>query len=221
MSHRLYCFLSFVKLAHPGLFRWRTQSGSEENELKNSNMLVQQISNAVLKIGGFLAVAAVVVTVTNTKLSQLREQAAEQSPAVISVAERTRQLNCLTKNIYWEAGSEPFEGKVAVAQVTMNRVDSGRFAPDICGVVYQKNIIYEKLVCQFSWFCDGSSKIKPIHPARWRESEEVAKQVLFEGFRLPSLRSALYFHADYVNPRWGKPQVAKIGRHIFYSESKI
>ena len=221
MSHRLYLFLSFVKLVHVGSFRWRTQSGSKENELINSNVLVQQISNAVLKIGGFLAVAFVVISVTNTKLSQLREQVEEQSPAAMSVAERTRQLNCLTKNIYWEAGSEPFEGKVAVAQVTMNRVESGRFAPDICGVVYQKNVIYEKLVCQFSWYCDGSSKVKPIHPTRWRESEEVAKQVLFEGFRLPSLRSALYFHADYVNPRWGKPQVAKIGRHIFYSERKI
>jgi len=221
MSHRLYLFLSFVKLVHFGPFRWRTQSGSKENELTNSNTLVQRISNAVLKIGGFLTVAAVVITVTNTKLSQLREQVEEQSPAAISVAERTRQLNCLTKNIYWEAGSEPFEGKVAVAQVTMNRVESGRFAPDICGVVYQKNVIYEKLVCQFSWYCDGSSKVKPIHPARWRESEEVAKQVLFEGFRLPSLRSALYFHADYINPKWGKPQVAKIGRHIFYSERKI
>jgi len=221
MSHRLYLFLSFVKLVHFGPFRWRTQSGSKENELTNSNTLVQRISNAVLKIGGFLTVAAVVITVTNTKLSQLREQVEEQSPAAISVAERTRQLNCLTKNIYWEAGSEPFEGKVAVAQVTLNRVESGRFAPDICGVVYQKNVIYEKLVCQFSWYCDGSSKVKPIHPARWRESEEVAKQVLFEGFRLPSLRSALYFHADYINPKWGKPQVAKIGRHIFYSERKI
>ena len=221
MSHRLYLFLSFVKLVHVGSFRWRTQSGSKENELINSNVLVQQISNAVLKIGGFLAVAFVVISVTNTKLSQLREAVEEQSPAAVSVAERTRQLNCLTKNIYWEAGSEPFEGKVAVAQVTMNRVESGRFAPDICGVVYQKNVIYEKLVCQFSWYCDGSSKVKPIHPARWRESEEVAKQVLFEGFRLPSLRSALYFHADYINPKWGKPQVAKIGRHVFYSERKI
>ena len=221
MCHRLYDFLFFVKMAHPGHFRWRTQSGSKENELINSNTLVQRISGAVLKIGGFLAVAFVVVTVTNTKLSQLREAVEQQSPAAVSMAERTRQLNCLTKNIYWEAGSEPFEGKVAVAQVTINRVDSGRFAPDICGVVYQKNIIYEKLVCQFSWYCDGSSRIKPIHPAKWRESEEVAKQVLFEGFRLPSLKSALYFHADYVNPRWGKPQVAKIGRHIFYSERKL
>ena len=79
-------------------------------------MLVQQIGSAVLKIGGFLAVAAVVISVTNTKLSQLREAVEAQSPAAMSVADRTQQLNCLTKNIYWEAGSEPFEGKVAVAQ---------------------------------------------------------------------------------------------------------
>ena len=65
----------------------------------NSNVLVQQIGSAVLKIGGLLAVAFVVVTVTDTKLSQLREAVEEQSPAAVSVAERTRQLNCLTKNI--------------------------------------------------------------------------------------------------------------------------
>jgi spore germination cell wall hydrolase CwlJ-like protein len=151
----------------------------------------------------------------------LEDKEAMASTEIVTAKDRERQLDCLAKNVYHEAGGEPFEGKVAVAQVTLNRVESGRFAPDICGVVYQKNVIYEKLVCQFSWYCDGSSKVKPIHPTRWRESEEVAKQVLFEGFRLPSLRSALYFHADYVNPRWGKPQVAKIGRHIFYSERKI
>ena len=46
----------------------------------------------------------------------------------------------------------------------------------------------------------------------------VAKKVLLEGFRLPSINKALYYHADYVNPKWNKPKVAKIGRHIFYSE---
>jgi spore germination cell wall hydrolase CwlJ-like protein len=46
----------------------------------------------------------------------------------------------------------------------------------------------------------------------------VAKRVLLENFRLPSLTTAVYYHADYVNPQWGKPKVAKIGRHIFYSE---
>jgi spore germination cell wall hydrolase CwlJ-like protein len=52
----------------------------------------------------------------------------------------------------------------------------------------------------------------------WKESEEVAKKVLLEGFRLPGLKNALYYHADYVNPGWNKPKLEKIGRHIFYGE---
>ena len=131
---------------------------------------------------------------------------------------RNKQLECLARNIYYEAASEPFEGKVAVAQVTMNRVDTGRFGRGVCGVVYQKNIVYEKVICQFSWTCNGVSPIKPIYSALWQESEEVAKKVLLENFRLPSMKKAIYYHADYVNPQWGKPQIAKIGRHIFYSE---
>ena len=165
-----------------------------------------------------MIVMIAVVTVTQHKLDILKVTNEVARQGFISVEDRTRQLACLTKNIYWESASEPFEGKVAVAQVTINRVESGKFAPDICGVVYQKNIVYDKIVCQFSWFCDGSSKIRPIYPAHWKESEEVAKKVLLEGFRLPSLKTALYFHADYVTPQWGKPQVAKIGRHIFYGE---
>jgi len=159
-----------------------------------------------------------VVTVTQNKLDILKVTNEVARQGFVSAEDRTRQLAWLTKNIYWESASEPFEGKVAVAQVTINRVASGKFAPDICGVVYQKNIVYDRVVCQFSWFCDGSSKVRPIYPAHWKESEEVAKKVLLEGFRLPGLKTALYFHADYVKPQWGKPEVAKIGRHVFYSE---
>jgi spore germination cell wall hydrolase CwlJ-like protein len=60
--------------------------------------------------------------------------------------------------------------------------------------------------------------LKPIAQAHYKESEEVAKKVLLEGFRLPSMKDAMYYHADYVNPQWGKPKISKIGRHIFYSE---
>jgi spore germination cell wall hydrolase CwlJ-like protein len=176
------------------------------------------ISNLTVKVFCFMAVVVSVVHITNNKLDALAAENQVARQGFISAADRARQLDCLTRNIYWESATEPFEGKVAVAQVTINRVESGRFAPDICGVVYQKNIVYDKVICQFSWFCDGSSKIRPIYPAHWKESEEVAKKVLLEGFRLPSVRNALYFHADYVNPRWGKPQVAKFGRHIFYAE---
>jgi len=176
------------------------------------------ISNLAVKVFCFVAVTAAVVQVTNTKLDSLKSTNEVARQGFVSAADRAKQLDCLTRNIYWESATEPFEGKVAVAQVTINRVESGRFAPDICGVVYQKNVVYDKVICQFSWFCDGSSKTRPIYPAHWKESEEVAKKVLLEGFRLPSVKNALYFHADYVNPRWGKPQVAKFGRHIFYAE---
>jgi spore germination cell wall hydrolase CwlJ-like protein len=50
----------------------------------------------------------------------------------------------------------------------------------------------------------------------FKESELVARQVLLEGFRLPGLKEALYYHADYVNPKWNREKVAKIGAHIFY-----
>ena len=172
------------------------------------------------KTVGFAAVAVAVVAVCNARLESLRSAQDAMPPGYVTAAEQTRQLECLTRNIYWEAALEPFEGKVAVAQVTLNRMQSGKFADSVCGVVYQKNVFYEKVVCQFSWYCEGNHKMKPVHKPLWRESEEVAKKVLLEGFRLPSMKNALYYHADYVNPGWQLPKIDQIGRHIFYGERK-
>lgn len=172
------------------------------------------------KTVGFVTVAVAVVAVCNVRLESLRNAQNAMPPGYVTAAEQTRQLECLTRNIYWEAASEPFEGKVAVAQVTLNRMQSGKFPDSVCGVVYQKNVFYEKVVCQFSWYCEGNQKMKPVHKPLWRESEEVAKKVLLEGFRLPGLKNALYYHADYVNPGWQLPKIDQIGRHIFYGERK-
>jgi spore germination cell wall hydrolase CwlJ-like protein len=127
-----------------------------------------------------------------------------------------KTLECLAINIYKEAGNESFEGKVAVAQVTLNRVDHPQFPKEVCGVVYQKNVIMEKVVCQFSWYCDAVHKSRPVNKEVYAESYAVAKKVLLEGFRLDSLKDALYYHADYVNPRWPHERITKVGRHIFY-----
>lgn len=179
---------------------------------------ISDLGSIAVKVVCFAMVISAVTTVTTNKLDTLKVTNEVARQGFATAADRARQLECLTRNIYWESASEPFEGKVAVAQVTINRVSSGRFASDICGVVYQKNVVYDKVICQFSWNCDGSSKVKPVHPAQWKEAEDVAKKVLLEGFRLPSLKTALYFHADYIKPQWGKPQVAKVGRHIFYAD---
>jgi hypothetical protein len=146
------------------------------------------------------------------------DQLAKHNPGYteITTAMREQQLGCLSKNIYYEAGGEPFEGKVAVAQVTMNRVESGQFPADVCKTIYQKNVVYERVICQFSWACDRNTGSRPPNNANYRESEEVAKKVLLEEFRLPALKEAMYYHADYINPGWRREKVAKIGRHIFY-----
>jgi spore germination cell wall hydrolase CwlJ-like protein len=174
----------------------------------------------VLMVAGLAAVVFAVAAVCQARLDHLRQAQLDMPAGYVTAAEKTRQLECLTRNIYWEAASEPFEGKVAVAQVTLNRMQSGKFADSVCGVVYQKNVFYERVVCQFSWYCEGNHKVKAIHKPMWLESEEVAKKVLLEGFRLPSLQKALYYHADYVNPGWNHPKIEKIGRHIFYGERK-
>lgn len=173
-------------------------------------------SSRTFKVAGLWIVALIVIAVCNNKLDELRSGVEAMPNGYVLAQERIKQLECLTRNIYWEAASEPFEGKVAVAQVTMNRLESGRFGDSVCGVIYQKNVFYEKVVCQFSWVCETTHKTRPVHQPLWRESELVAKKVLLENFRLPGLKDALFYHADYVSPGWKLPKIDKIGRHIFY-----
>lgn len=176
----------------------------------------EKITRLLAKVLGLFFIGFILVSVTTYKLDRLAKENQIGQPGYISAEDRVRQLECLTRNIYWEAASEPFEGKVAVAQVTLNRVESGKFSDTVCGVVYQRNIVYQKIICQFSWFCENNYKIRPVHKPMWEESEAVAKKVLLENFRLPSLTQALYYHATYINPRWNREKILVVGNHVFY-----
>jgi spore germination cell wall hydrolase CwlJ-like protein len=165
---------------------------------------------------GLALVVMVITNVTQAKLQQLRDSISD--PIVHTAKERERQLDCLAKNIYFEAGAESFEGKVAVAQVTMNRAQSGKFPTDVCGVVYQKSTILGKIICQFSWYCDNSGHALIRSKDTYKESMIAAQKVLLEDYKLPGLEEALYYHADTIDPRWGKPKLIKIGHHIFYKD---
>lgn len=175
---------------------------------------MDKLLKPIMFVMGAIFVFSIILDVSLKKINHLKSVKIESSS--ITVSERERQLECLSRNIYYEAGSEPFEGKVAVAQVTLNRVESGKFPSDVCKVVYQKNKFVEKVVCQFSWYCENAGKLKPVHGPNYAESVAAAKKVLLEDFRLDVLRDAMYYHADYVNPGWKKEKIAKIGRHIFY-----
>ena len=165
---------------------------------------------------GLFAVIFLITQLTSMKFENLKSKNGLYNKDVVSIHTREKQLDCLAINIYREAGHEPFEGKVGVAQVTLNRAAHPDFPKDICAVVYQKNKVMERVVCQFSWYCDSAHKARAINRPAYHESMEVAKKVLLEGFRLPSLEPALYYHADYVNPQWRLDRITKIGAHIFY-----
>ncbi len=175
--------------------------------------------NTVLKylvrLLAMIGILYALILITNIKFNYLKTK--DYNQKYVTMAEREKQLLCLAKNIYFEAATESFEGKVAVAQVTINRANSGKFPEDICDVVFQKTRIAERIICQFSWYCEAGPKVVKSNK-HFEESELVAKKVLLENFRLPSLTGAMYYHADYVSPNWNLPKITKIGRHIFYGE---
>jgi spore germination cell wall hydrolase CwlJ-like protein len=137
------------------------------------------------------------------------------------------EIRCLQDNIFWEARNQSTLGKVAVAWVTINRLEDPRYPDTICGVVHQglKNadgsMVRNK--CQFSWYCDGKSDKIPdnvIAQRAWIDSIIVAEVVLLDWLREKKspVSNATMFHANYVNPYWTSSysKVTRIGDHIFY-----
>ena len=123
-----------------------------------------------------------------------------------------KDLQCLEKNIYYEAGIEDHAGKIAVAQVTWNRVKNGRWGKSICKVVYARK--------QFSW----THQNKPAPKGKlWRLSKQAAQDFI-NGTRILDLKNSLYYHATWMKkkPSWAlhKIQVHEIGQHVFYMPKK-
>jgi N-acetylmuramoyl-L-alanine amidase len=114
---------------------------------------------------------------------------------------------CLASAIFYEARSESFEGQLAVAQVILNRVESGRFARSVCGVILQPG--------QFSFVRGGAIPAISTTNKDWREALAIAR---IAQARLHPSRAddALFFHATRVNPKWRLSRVTSIGNHIFY-----
>ena len=134
-------------------------------------------------------------------------------------ADFNKQLKCLTNNIYFEAATEPYEGKLAVAQVVLNRANNANFPSTICDVVYQRTTSpAHVIICQFSWTCLKNMVVRDKYA--WEESEYVARKALTQDKVHDRIArtNALFYHADYINPGWNHNKVvAKIGKHIFYA----
>ena len=159
---------------------------------------------------------------------------------IVDINVSSKDVDCLAKNIYYEAGSEPEEGKVAVAMVTINRVRDGRFGKSICLVVdqrttrvksievtetkmvqvglfgrpeavQQKALVVQNVdVCQFSWRCMFVRKPKDTDD-RWEESTRVAQELLQGNY---STWQAKYSDALYFHANAVRPVWAKQKQYV-------
>ncbi|MFO1102799.1 MAG: cell wall hydrolase [Methylocystis sp.] len=126
-----------------------------------------------------------------------------------------RETRCLAEAVYFEARSEPEAGQAAVAQVVLNRVQSGLYPASVCGVVYQNRHHYRG--CQFSFACEGRS-LRITEGDAWEQAVRVAKEVMVGRTYISDVGRSTHYHANYVHPRWARAlrKMDVIGRHIFY-----
>lgn len=137
------------------------------------------------------------------KAQSLRELVAEYASAEVPDNEH----DCLAGAVYFESKGEPLEGQLAVAEVILNRANSGRFPTSVCGVVKQKS--------QFSFVRGGQIPSIPRSSDAWRKAVAIA-HIAKKDLADSEVGKAMFFHARYVSPRWRLTRVASIGNHIFY-----
>lgn len=144
--------------------------------------------------------------------TKIREEADRRQEAQIATVHvSAREIECLKKNMFYEARGEGRDGMLAVGHVTINRSLSNRFPDDLCDVVYQSG--------QFHWVTlEG---LRDIPRADSKRLDILAKllvdQRLQDGAPDTLTQGATFFHNSSVSPQWSKlEKTATIGDHHFY-----
>tara|TARA_B100001093_G_C26771129_1_gene990247 strand:- start:653 stop:1198 length:546 start_codon:yes stop_codon:yes gene_type:complete len=138
------------------------------------------------------------------------------------------EYDCMVEAIYYEAGNQPYIGKIAVGQVILNRVNSRHYPNTVCEVVHEgpvsewwlenhNRLVPIKHKCQFSYYCDGKEE-KSYEGKNWTDSEFASTMVLSNIFLKDLTGGATHYHADYVSPWWAKKltRTVTIENHLFF-----
>lgn len=113
------------------------------------------------------------------------------------------ELRCMELNIHHEARGESYAGKIAIANVTMNRVRSGIFPDSICKVIKQPN--------QFSWVSNDTMHTRVTDP----DIKRIAFDTVISRNVEDNTHGAMFFHNKSVDD-FRRKLVAVIGEHKFY-----
>ncbi|GGI26539.1 cell wall hydrolase [Bradyrhizobium guangdongense] len=128
---------------------------------------------------------------------------------------RAKSEKCLAEAVYFESRGEAVRGQIAVAQVVMNRVFSGKYPDTVCGVVYQNK--YRHFACQFTFACDNNPDVIR-EPEMWERAKKISKAMLDGQIWLPEVGKSTHYHAYWVRPSWVSEmkKMYKFGVHTFY-----
>ncbi|WP_404333228.1 spore cortex-lytic enzyme [Mesobacillus maritimus] len=111
-------------------------------------------------------------------------------------------IQLMANAVYGEARGEPYEGQVAVAAVIINRLESATFPNTVSGVIFEP--------LAFTAVADGQI---------WLTPNETAKKAVLDAINGmdPTGEATYYFNPDTATSSWiwGRPQIKKIGKHIF------
>jgi spore germination cell wall hydrolase CwlJ-like protein len=156
---------------------------------------------------GLVVVAWLALVVGVLGVGLMAAYAQRDSAAARTRDFHARNLDCLARNVYYEARGESLAGQYAVAEVTMNRKASLGYPKTVCEVVFQKDA--------FSW--TGMRSLGEPSGDAWQRALKVAQDVYY-GSRPTGLHGATHYHATYVTPDWSseRERIARIGRHVFY-----
>jgi N-acetylmuramoyl-L-alanine amidase len=111
-------------------------------------------------------------------------------------------IQLMANAVYGESRGEPYIGQVAVAAVILNRVQSASFPNTVAGVIYEPGA--------FTAVADGQINLTP---------NETAKKAVLDAVNGwdPTGSAIYYFNPDTATSSWiwSRPQIKKIGKHIF------
>jgi len=161
----------------------------------------------------------VVPSIDGSEIVAGKDESRLESPAQrlgLAGKARARAEKCLADAVYFEARGEPLRGQEAVAQVVMNRVFSGYYPTNVCGVVYQNASHY--LACQFTFACEHKNLNRIDEPDMWAQAKRIAKDTLDGKIWLADIGHATHYHAYWVHPSWvhEMTRLDKLGVHTFY-----
>lgn len=143
---------------------------------------------------------------------------------VDDITGKMSQLNpedvmCMSMNIYFEARGESLAGKIAVANVIMNRLETREYPDRICSVIRQDQ--------QFSWYRRGGAARVVLYDRQgtvieqnleaWAESQMVAVMVMTGKVQDLSQGATHFYNPAKSKPAWRHRYevVARIGNHVF------